>query len=91
MNFSDGWILMSADDGQEWVPVRPHPRNAAARSSADRGEAVPTAIPLDAWPERWTPGLLRDGRRMAVFPLPGGQGVVVAPEQPRDGLAAEGE
>lgn len=91
MKSSDGWVLMTADDGQELVPVRPHLRYAAAYSSLDRGNAVSTAIPLDARLERAHSGLLRDGRRVAVFPLPGGQGVVVSPERLRDDLAAEEE
>jgi hypothetical protein len=86
---AEGWVLMSAGDGPELVPVWPHPRYAQACAvSAWRG-AEPAVIPLDRWLEGWTPGMARDGRHVAVFPVPGGQGVVVSPDRLRDDLLEE--
>jgi hypothetical protein len=86
---ADGWVLMSAADGPELVPVWSHPRYVEACAQDDWQHARAAAIPLDRWLEGWTPGMVRDGRQVAVFPTPGGKGVVVSPEQLRDELMAE--
>jgi len=44
------------------------------------GGSVPEAIPLDRWLEGWLPGIARDGRAVAVFPVPNGVGVTVEAE-----------
>jgi hypothetical protein len=86
---AEGWVLTSADDGTELVPVWPHPRYAQACAEGAWQGAEPAAIPLDRWLEGWTPGMTRDGRMVAVFPVPTGQGVVVQPERLRDDLLQE--
>ena len=86
---ADGWVLTAADDGPELVPIWPHPRYAEACAKGLWQGAQPEAIALDRWLAAWTPGISRDGRQVAVFPTPDGQGVVVSAEQLRDDLAEE--
>jgi hypothetical protein len=86
---AEGWVLMAAGEGLALVPVWPHPRYAQGCAEDEWEGAEPAAIPLDRWLERWTPGMAQDGRHVAVFPIPGGQGVVVYPERLREDLRAE--
>lgn len=72
-----GWVLAADDDGQQLMPVWPHARYAAACAAGAWAGAVPEAIPLGRWLEAWLPGLVRDRRGVAVFPVPGGAGVPV--------------
>ena len=85
----DGWILAAAADGQVLVPVWPHERYAAACAIGEWAGATAQAIPLDVWLERWLPGMKRDLRAVAVFPVPNGSGVVVSTERLAEDLAAE--
>ena len=73
----DGWVLAGDDEGHECVPVWPHSRFAAAAATGNWAGHEPRSIELATWLERWTPGILRDGRLVAVFPTPEQNGVVV--------------
>jgi Protein of unknown function (DUF2750) len=76
----DGWDLLADDEETELVPVWPHPRFAeACVPPGDPSEAA--RIPLGEWVERWLPGIERDGRKIAVFPTPGGRGAVIEPRR----------
>src|SRR5262249_19517838 len=81
-----GWHLTADENGVEVVPVWPHERFAQA--CADNHERA-APIPLADWMEKWLPGLQRDGRQVAVFPLPNGKGVVVSPERLKADLSTE--
>ncbi len=75
----DGWVQVTAAHGEVCLPVWPHREYAAQWVSAEWANYTPSAIPLDAWMDRWTPGMERDGTLLAVFPDGDAQGVVVAP------------
>jgi hypothetical protein len=49
----------------------------------------PTRIDLSVWLERWTPGMMRDKRLVAVFQTPADTGVAVSPERLKEDLEAE--
>ena len=85
----DGWVLLGDSDGQEYVPVWPHARYAEAFATDGFSGSSPTAIPLDAWLERWLPGIAADGRSIAVFPVSPSRGVTVSTEQLRADLERE--
>ena|SRR5262245_11558765 len=87
----DGWILVADDDDTPLMPVWPHARYAEACATAAWTETTPEAIPLDRWLSAWLPGLSRDGRRVAVFPVPAGVGVTVDAERLADDLSEECE
>ncbi|MBW3623235.1 MAG: DUF2750 domain-containing protein [Armatimonadetes bacterium] len=86
---NDGWALLGNDEGKELVPVWPHERYAAACAKGPFSGNEPRMIPLDAWMERWLPGLEKDGRGVAVFPTLEGTAAHVSPEQLRDDLREE--
>ena len=85
----DGWVLAADDEGNEIVPVWPHFLYAAQSALGDWANTVPQAIDLDAWLEKWLPGMIRDKRKVCVFPVPSGQGVVVSPERLESDLGEE--
>ena len=86
---ASGWVAMSSSDGHECLPVWPHSRYAHAFAEGEWEGAEPTAIPLDHWIEKWTPGMTRDGRMVAVFPTTAERGIVVTPERLYDDLREE--
>ena len=64
----DGFVLLGSKDGSERVPVWPH-SEFAKRVAVDKwNDAKATGIPLHAWLDRWTLGLTRDNRLVAVLP-----------------------
>ena len=84
----DGWIL-AADPTRALVPVWPHPRYAAACVSGVWTGSEPAAIPLEQWLAVWLPGIARDHRAIAVFPVPLGPGNVAEAERLREDLMRE--
>lgn len=89
-----GWALMS-DGALEVVPVWPAKAYAAVVCQGDWADHEPKAISLSAWMERWTPGMTKDQRRVAVFPLADHTAIIVLPdklaEDIQDALAELGE
>jgi len=83
------WCLAAEPDGGEVVPVWPARRYAEVCAAGEWADSEPKSINLDLWLERWTPGMIRDGRRVTVFPTPGARGVVVDPARLADDLAVE--
>jgi len=77
----DGWVLMGDEAGPEVIPVWPHSKYAARCATGEWQGALPTEIALDAWFERWIPGLRKVGRLVGVFPLPHGKAIVVEPDR----------
>lgn len=83
---ADGFVVMGDSSGEEYIPVWPDERFASAWAS---GPEKPEAIPLEAWTERWLPGLERDRSGVAFFPVEGDSGVVVPLDEHRDDIGAE--
>jgi uncharacterized protein DUF2750 len=86
---TDGWVLASDDQGRELVPVWPHPRFAIACETREWAGSEPRSIELADWMQKWIPGMLRDGRLVAVFPTPSDTGVVVSPDRLQRDLEEE--
>src|SRR5919198_4583453 len=80
------WAYATDEDGTEVIPVWPHERYAEAAADGPWADDSPSPIALDAWLERWLPGLERDGREIAVFPTGDGAGVRVTPQRLRHDL-----
>jgi hypothetical protein len=76
-----GWKLLGDDAGGELVPVWPAAAFARALCVGEWAGCRPRAIPMDDWLEKWTPGMARDGRKVAVLPTPEGRAVAVEPER----------
>lgn len=83
---ADGWVVMTSEDGEECLPVWPHPDFAAAWATGEWADCEPTAVDLDAWLERWTPGMEKDGTMLAVFPRSDEEGLVVPPGEVRESI-----
>jgi hypothetical protein len=81
LNSDEGWVEVTSDDGEQCLPLWPHPELAAEWITGEWADCTPTAIDLDTWITRWTPGLESDGTLLAVFPLSDEGGVVVAPDE----------
>jgi hypothetical protein len=86
-----GWVTMGDDSGRKCVPVWPHKRYAETFIRGDWSDATAAMIELDAWMDRWLPGMTRDGLQVAVFPVEGEkeQGVVVTPARLQHDLEEE--
>jgi hypothetical protein len=68
-------MLITAD-GDDCIPVWPHPDYAKAWAVDDWSKSQPFAIPLQVWLDRWTTGMAEDGVAVAVFPLQEEAGVI---------------
>ena len=77
----DGWILATESSGRELIPVWPHERFAQVCVTGEWQDCEPAVIELSIWMERWIPGIVKDGRQIAVFSTPEDKGVVVQPGQ----------
>lgn len=82
----EGWVL-SSDGVAELVPIWPAAAFARACCIGDWQKDTPRSIDLDSWLEKWIPGLVKDQRSVAVFPLPNGNGPVVTPERLQSDLS----
>lgn len=61
------------------VPVWPHSRYAEPLIGGDWSDAEVTGITLRDWVDRWLPGIVKQGARIAVFPVMATtHGVIVA-------------
>ncbi len=87
----EGWVSMGTDSGSRSMPVWPHRRFAEVFATGDWSNAKAESIDINAWMERWLPGMSSDGIQVAVFPVvaPRQQGVVVDPDQLRRDMEKE--
>ncbi|MBV6412234.1 MAG: DUF2750 domain-containing protein [Xanthomonadales bacterium PRO6] len=76
-----GWAVVQSE-GDDCFPVWPHPDFASAWAVGELADCTPQAIALDAWLQRWIPGMQGDGTLVLVFPTDEDDdgGVVIAPE-----------
>lgn len=85
----DSWRFFTAENGEILVPAWPAEAYARLCCIGDWAGCSPKPIPLDDWLEKWIPGMLRDNRRVAAFPLPNGLGIPVDPNQVADDIRNE--
>lgn len=85
----EGWVLSSGEDGRDVLPLWPHPGFAEACAHGSWEGASPAAVPLDELLDDLLPLLEEDGIRVAVFPSPQGEGVLVDPAELGRDLRAE--
>jgi len=81
IRFPDGWVLYADDKGQQLVPVWPARAFAEACCTNEWAECTVEMIPLSEWLSAWIPGMIRDGRAVAAFPLPDDRGMIVEPKR----------
>ncbi|MEY6431786.1 DUF2750 domain-containing protein [Thioalkalicoccus limnaeus] len=83
-----GFVAYRGDDGEPCFPFWPHPDYARALATDDWSDCVPEPLSLDLFMGRWLPGMERDGRKVAVFPTPVGQGLIAEPRDLLNDLIA---
>lgn len=64
---ADGWVTLTSE-GDNCLPVWPHPDYAAEWATGDWADCQPKSVPLAQWLERWTKGLTADETLLVVFP-----------------------
>lgn len=67
-------------EGVETVPVWPHSAYATESAKGVWVGSRPEVIELDEWIEDWLPGIKKDSRLIAVFPVIG-NGVVMTSDE----------
>jgi hypothetical protein len=87
--WKDGWVLMGDKEGNQVVPVWPHPIYAEATAVGEWLGYKPRKIELQDWLTKWTPGMEEDHRLVAVFPTVEGQTTTVPPVRLKDDLQEE--
>ena len=78
LSSGEGFVMFTAD-GDECLPVWPHPDFAAKLAVGDWADCVPQSILLKDWLEDWIPGMVEDGVSLAIFTDENEEGVVVSP------------
>lgn len=74
----EGWVLIGFENGDAFC-LWPHADYARACTVGDWSDCEPEAISLEEMIDELLPALLRDGLRLAVFPTPAGEAMVVDP------------
>ena len=77
----DGWVLAANDDGTEAVPIWPAPEFATMCIGENWSDTEPASIDVEVWLERWTPGMIKDGRLVAIFPGSNTKGMIMDPAE----------
>jgi Protein of unknown function (DUF2750) len=85
----DGWVIAEGEDGSKYFAVWPHPRFAEACAGGPWADEQPRAIDVDEWVEAWTPKLIEDDLRVAVFQTVEDVGTGVSPERLKSDLERE--
>ncbi|QNQ12067.1 DUF2750 domain-containing protein [Sphingomonas alpina] len=63
------------------MPIWPHQKYATLCAEGSWEGSAPKLIELEVWMKRWISGAKRDGRLIAVFPIPQGLGIEVEPDR----------
>ena len=85
---SDKGMVMMSSEGEQCLPVWPHPDFAADWATGDWADCSPEAVDIQSWRERWLPGMEADGVVLAVFPTTDEETVVIAPPEMQELLQA---
>jgi hypothetical protein len=86
---SEGWVLSQASPSQEAAPFWPHFSYAKACAKNEWAGCEPQSIKLQAFMEKWLPGLAKDKKMVAIFPTPISSGAIATPELVLQKLVAE--
>jgi hypothetical protein len=84
----EGWVTISSEEGENCLPVWPHPDYASEWCNGAWSDCAPKAVALDVWLERWTAGLEQDETLLVVFPNLKEEALLVDPYELDDGLRA---
>lgn len=85
----EGWLMVGDDDGERFLPVWSHPRFAEACATGEWANAIVKEKGLNSFLVESLPKMIADGLQLTVMMMPGGQGVVVDPQQLRRDIEQE--
>jgi hypothetical protein len=74
----EGWVLIAFENGDAFC-LWPHADYARACTVGDWADCAPEPISLEELLGELVPALQRDNLRLAIFPTPAGEAVVVDP------------
>lgn len=77
----EGCVMLTSEEGESCLPVWPHPDYAKEWATEGWEGCEPLKIELEAWFERWSPGLEEDAIQVAVFPRLDEAGVLLPPAE----------
>lgn len=83
----EGWVLIGFADGEAFC-LWPHADYARACTVGDWSDCAPEPISFEELIGELLPALVRDSLRLAVFPTPEGEAVVVDPRDLQEHLKA---
>lgn len=85
----DGWVLASDSNDNEIVPVWSHVEYAKLCTNDEWRNCFPEVINLRDWMAKWIPGMIKDKKKIGVFPTIVSKGVIVDPERLQSDLNDE--
>jgi len=80
LNDEDGAVMLTADD-EDCIPVWPNQYSAELWRNEEWASCAATPISIATWLARWTKGMQNDDLSVAVFPIPGEDGLVVSADE----------
>lgn len=86
--FSEGWAMVEVDS-QQAIPFWPERVLADLCCTSSRANYQVRRIALDAFMNKWLPGMKNDGLAVVVFPLTDGKGIAIAPDDLLSALEQE--
>lgn len=87
--WQSGWALAEDSDQRQVVPIWPHAQFAEICARGEWANYTALPIEMDAWVQRWLPGIEKDSRLLAIFPTTADRGIVVAPSKLASDLEQE--
>jgi len=72
----EGWCLMGNPNEQACIPIWPAQRYAQAFCTKEWKNCTPASISLERWIKSWLPGIARDEKLVAIFPVSDMRGVI---------------
>jgi hypothetical protein len=87
--FDDGWAQAISSTSEKIFPVWPESDFAKLSATGSWEKFHPKRIELSLFLEKWIPGLEKDGLKVAVFPAPGSEGVILEGKKVADLISNE--
>ena len=75
--FNDGWAMIEDSTGKRGIPFWPEEDFAKLCSKNEWCAYSPKKIELDAFIDKWIPGMKNDGLSLAIFQTPENKGIFV--------------
>ena len=77
----DGWVIISGDEDDEYLPVWSHEELASLWASGAKSDSQATPIDLEDWQGEWLPGMIKNGLLIAVSPNKDGDSITLGAEE----------